>query len=95
MKKVHFPLTSSKPLPGDVEFAAKDTLRRYEGLFKNDPDIAGYTLAARDGDPYIQVFVKQGRARFVEGRIPDRLDDLDVYYLETSVRALGSGVAPR
>ena len=88
MKKISFPQQGTTGLAETTASRARATLRRHKGLFKNDSDILGYAIAAKDGTPYVQVFVRPGHGALAEQRLPDRIDDLEIYYLEASPRAL-------
>lgn len=66
----------------EKESKAKTALKTYAGMFRDNPDISGFGIGSLDGEPYIQIFVKKGRAKQLEKSIPDELGDYPVYYIE-------------
>jgi hypothetical protein len=67
--------------PEDYE-RAQAVLEKHKTLFAVVKDIVGYWIGSKFGEPYIMVAVMEGRGKVVEGKIPDMLDGIKVYYLE-------------
>ena len=80
-------LRITRPLDESRLEEARSVLRDYDALLKH-PDITGSALGVSEEAPYIQLYVKPGKGRELEKQIPDKLGNLDVFYIETKFKAL-------
>jgi hypothetical protein len=68
-------------------------LEKYNELFDQHPGIiTGYWVGWRSSGPYVMVTVGIGRVKDAEKLVPDKLEGLDVYYMEGETRLARSAV---
>jgi len=81
-------LKNPKPISGSKEKRAKAILNESKSKLKNINGIVGFGIASNKGNPYIHILVQKGKGKKLEKLIPDKIGDVEVYYMEGSISLL-------
>ncbi len=62
---------------------ARKVLERHSNIFRGNPNILGFGVSMMGEVPYIQLLIKQKTGNKMSKTIPDNINGIKIYYIET------------